>query len=148
MNNGGIRTGLAAGPATYARVFEVSPFQNELVRIRLTGRDMRVILEEVLKGGAPSAHISGLLVTYDPARAAGRRVKEVRLLNGKRLEDRAMYTLSCSDFLAGGKGGYTMLPALAVERTGVIDTDALVNYLRRLPQPVEPPADPRFVVDR
>jgi hypothetical protein len=40
------------------------------------------------------------------------------------------------------------LPGLNPERTGIVDTDALVNYLRRLPQPIDLPADERFVSAR
>jgi 2',3'-cyclic-nucleotide 2'-phosphodiesterase/3'-nucleotidase/5'-nucleotidase len=148
MNNGGVRTGLPAGPVNYSQVFEVSPFGNELVRIRLTGRQMREVLEHALSGGAPGVHLSGLRVSYDSTRPAGRRVREARLPTGRRLEDRATYTLAINDFLAGGKEGFAMLPGLNPERTGIVDTDALVNYLRRLPQPIDLPADERFVSAR
>ena len=144
-NNGGVRTGLPAGPVNYSQVFEVSPFGNELVRIRLTGRQMRDVLEQALSDGTPGIHISGLQVRYDSSRPAGRRIREVRLPTGRRMEDRATYTLAVNDFLAGGKEGFTMLPELNPERTGIVDTDALVNYLRRLPQPIDLPADERFL---
>lgn len=147
MNNGGVRSGLPAGAVNYSQVFEVSPFGNELVRIRLTGRDMKAVLEHILSEGSPGSHISGLRVTYDSS-PAGQRVREVRLPTGRRMEDRATYTLAINDFLAGGKDGFTMLPALNPERTGIVDIDALVNYLRRLPQPIELPTDERFTVRR
>ena len=40
INNsgGGLRADLPAGPLTYGSVFEVMPFDNLLVRLRLTGR--------------------------------------------------------------------------------------------------------------
>jgi 5'-nucleotidase len=144
MNNGGVRTGLPAGPVNYSQVFEVSPFGNELIRIRLTGRQMREVLEQGLIDGQPGIHISGLRVRYDSRKPAGQRVREVRLPTGRRMEDRATYTLAVNDFLAGGKEGFTMLPGLNPERTGIFDTDALMNYLRRLPQPIELPSDVRF----
>jgi 2',3'-cyclic-nucleotide 2'-phosphodiesterase (5'-nucleotidase family) len=145
MNNGGIRAGLPAGPVNYSQVFEVAPLDNDLIRIRITGKDMRTVLEHVLEGGTPSAHVAGLRVNYDASRPAGRRVREVNLLNGKRMEDRATYTLAINDFLAGGKSGYTMLPAVPREASGIAALDALITYLRRLPQPVAPPEDVRFV---
>ena len=148
MNNGGVRSSLPAGTVNYSQVYEVSPFGNELVRIRLTGRDMKAVLEHILSKGSPGSHISGLHVTYDSTRPAGQRVREVRLPTGRRMEDRATYTLAINDFLAGGKDGFTMLPALNPERTGVVDIDALVNYLRRLPQPIDLPSDVRFEVRR
>jgi 2',3'-cyclic-nucleotide 2'-phosphodiesterase / 3'-nucleotidase / 5'-nucleotidase len=145
MNNGGIRTGLPAGQVNYSQVYEVSPFGNEILRVRLTGRQMKEILEFTLSEGNPGVHISGLRVTYDARKPVGQRVRDVRLPTGRRIEDRATYTLAINDFLAGGKEGFTMLPALNPERTGIYDIDALVNYLRRLPQPVELPGDDRYV---
>jgi 2',3'-cyclic-nucleotide 2'-phosphodiesterase/3'-nucleotidase/5'-nucleotidase len=148
INNGGIRTSLPAGQVTYSQVFEVSPFQNELIRVRLTGSDMRAVLEHALRGRQPDVHLSGLRVVYDSTRPEGRRIREVRLPNGRRMEDRATYTLAINDFLAGGMEAYDMLPSFPSERTGVVDLDAMVNYLRRLPQPVELPVDERFVIGR
>jgi 2',3'-cyclic-nucleotide 2'-phosphodiesterase (5'-nucleotidase family) len=145
MNNGGIRTGLPAGQVNYSQVYEVSPFGNEILRVRLSGRQMKEILEFSLSEGNPGVHISGLRVTYDARKPVGQRVRDVRLPTGRRMEDRATYTLAINDFLAGGKEGFTMLPALNPERTGIYDIDALVNYLRRLPQPVELPGDDRYV---
>lgn len=148
MNNGGIRTGLPAGPVNYSQVYEVAPLQNQLMRVRITGRQMRSVLEHVLSPGEPSAHVSGLRVTYDAARPEGSRVRDVRLPNGKRMEDRTTYTLAVSDFLAEGKSGYTVLAGLSGEPSGIMDVDALIAYLRRLPQPVAPPEDVRFVAGR
>jgi 5'-nucleotidase len=105
---------------------------------------MREILEHALGDGSPGIHVSGLRVLYDSSRPAGQRIREVRLSNGRRMEDRATYTLAINDFLAGGREGFTMLPPLGPERTGIYDIDALVNYLRRLPQPVDLPTEPRF----
>ena len=64
------------------------------------------------------------------------------------MEDRATYTLAINDFLACGREGFAMLPSLHPERTGIYDIDALVNYLRRLPQPIDLPSDDRFVAGR
>ena len=69
MNNGGIRSGLPAGEVSYAMLYEVDPFQNELVRVRLTGRQVRQMLEQALHSGAPYLHVSGIRVTWDPRTA-------------------------------------------------------------------------------
>src|SRR5690606_9619110 len=86
VNNGGIRTALPAGDITYGQLFAVQPFQNELVTVTLTGREVRDMLEHVLADGRPDAHLSGLTVRYDANGRRGRRVREVRLVNGRPLE--------------------------------------------------------------
>jgi 5'-nucleotidase len=60
----------------------------------------------------------------------------------------AQYTLAVDDFLAGGGDGYNMLIGLPVEPGGILDVDAVITYLRRLPQPVEVTARPGFVSNR
>jgi 2',3'-cyclic-nucleotide 2'-phosphodiesterase/3'-nucleotidase/5'-nucleotidase len=146
MNNGGIRgTGLPAGPVTYAQLFELSPFQNNLVRVTVTGAQLRSVMEHALQSGTPRAHISGFTVRYDPSRPAGRRVVEMRTVDGHRIQDQRRYTLATLDFLQGGGDGFSMLTPLPVVRGLGVDLDTIITYLQRLPQPVEAPAAPRIV---
>ena len=83
------------------------------------------------------AHVSGIRVRVTPAKAAGQRVTAVTLADGRAVQDTATYTLAVPDFMAAGGSGYAML-RLPAENTGIVDLDALVDYLRKLPQPVRP----------
>lgn len=146
MNNGGIRGGgLPAGPLTYAQLFELAPFQNNLVRITITGAQMRGVLEYALRLGTPGVHVSGLTVRYDPARPVGHRVVEMRLPNGQAVKEKSRYTLATLDFLQQGGDGFTMLTPLPAELGFGTDVDALLAYIQRLPQPIEAPEASRIV---
>ncbi|MBA3658568.1 MAG: 5'-nucleotidase C-terminal domain-containing protein, partial [Gemmatimonadales bacterium] len=147
-NNGGIRTGIPAGPVTFGRLYEVQPFGNGLVRLTLTGAQLRETLEHALADGRPDAHVAGVVVRYDPRRPAGRRIVSLTLPRGGKLRDKARYTLAADDFVAGGGDGYALLATLPREPAGLSDLDALTGYLRRLPQPVEVTATPGFVAVR
>jgi 5'-nucleotidase len=74
-------------------------------------------------------------VRYDP-RASKRRVRSMELSGGRKLRTDATYTLAVDDFLSAGGDGYTMLAGLPAEPGGMLDVEALITYLRRLPQPV------------
>ncbi len=150
MNNGGIRQGLREGPVTYGQVFEVQPFQNPLVRLRLRGSDLLAALEHSLWPSFPTAHISGLSVHYDPGAPAGSRVVEARLNDESPIEPDSAYTVVVISFMFEGGDGFTALRnAEAMEMTGISDLDALIAYLSRLPQPVEAPGESRWIrVDR
>ena len=144
VGNAAIRSDLAAGPVTYGQLFEVQPSQTSLVKVTLTGTQLREVFEHALaEGSSPSAHIAGATVRFDPRRRAGRRIQSVELQRGHKLQSNATYTLAVDDFLASGGAGYLMLARLPAEPAGG-DIDAVVAYLRRLPQPVEVTIKPAF----
>ena len=145
MNNGGIRRDLPAGPVDYGTLYELMPFGNRLVLVTLPGRAVRQMLENIVARGHPDAHVAGVTVTYDSAATRGQRVREVRFPDGRRLDDRRSYTLAVPDFLAQGGEEFGLLSRYPQDPVGVLDLDAFIDYLRRLPSPVRAPADPRFV---
>jgi 2',3'-cyclic-nucleotide 2'-phosphodiesterase (5'-nucleotidase family) len=145
VRNESIRADLPAGPVTLARLREVEPAGSELVRLTLTGAEVQSLLERALEGAdGPSVHLAGGRIRYDPRAAVGRRVKEIRLGNGRKLRPRDNYTVATDDSTAAGAGGFTMLAGRPVERVGLLDVEAAATYLRRLPQPVEVEASSAF----
>jgi len=52
------------------------------------------------------------------------------------------------DAMTSAAGGLTVLTEGAAARSALLDVDALVYYLRRLPQPVEVPDRPGFLSTR
>jgi 5'-nucleotidase len=144
MNNGGIRRDLYPGPLTYNTLFELQPFGNSLLRLRVTGAQLKVILERALASGRPGDHVSGLTVRYDAQRPAGDRILELTRADGTPVQPAASYTLILTDYLQGGGDGFALLRIIPYERTGKTDLEALVDYLKRLPQPVAAPRGERF----
>ena len=133
-----IRADLPGGPVSYGQLFDVQSSQNGLVKVTLSGKDLRDVLEHSLdRRGQPTAQVSGALVQYDPRRPAGKRVKDVEFRGGRKLRSDATYTLAVDDLLAAGGDGYVMLTGRSAEPAALLDVDGLITYLRRLPQPVE-----------
>ncbi len=147
--NSDIRGDLPAGPITYGQVYEVQPSQRSMVTVTLSGKQLREVLEQALAhGGRPSAHVAGARVRYDPRRGIGRRIQAVELQRGRKLQSNAQYTLAVDDVLASGGEGYPMLGRLPSAPGTLLDVDAVVAYLRRLPQPVEVPGESGFQSSR
>jgi 5'-nucleotidase len=146
MNNGGIRAALPAGTVTWGALHTIQPFDNYLVRLTMTGAQLRTALEHAVSGHAPGAHVSGITVEYDPHRPVGRRIVRVVLDDGSLLDDERSYSVAVNDFLAGGEGdGFAVFgDALDRAESGIVDLDALVAHLQALPQPVRAPETPRF----
>lgn len=143
VNNGGIRADLPAGPVTWGELFDVEPFQNFVVTCTVTGLELRAVLEHAVGAADARAHVAGVRVVVDPARPAGQRIVSLTLEGGRPVLDTARYTLALPDFVAAGGSGYTMLRGIPSRNTGTVDLDAFIAYLRRLPQPVRVPDQPR-----
>jgi 2',3'-cyclic-nucleotide 2'-phosphodiesterase/3'-nucleotidase/5'-nucleotidase len=137
VGDAAIRADLPSGPVTYGQLFEVQPSQNSLVKVTVTGTQLRKVLEHALDRGRPAAHLAGATVRYDPRRPVGRRIRGIEVGRGQKLLPNADYTLATDDFLAAGGEGYAMLTGLRSEPGAMLDVEGVVTYLRRLPQPVE-----------
>lgn len=134
---------LPAGPATYVRLQAVEPAEADLVVVRLTGAELRDLLERALAEGPPAVELAGAKVRYDPSRPPGRRLRSIELAGRRKLRPEESYTLVTDERSAAGAGALRLPPGGA-ERLGMIDAEAVAVYLRRLPQPVEVEAVPVF----
>ena len=148
MNNGGIRTDLHAGPASYGTLFEVQPFSNLLVRLTVHGKDLRAYLESFVARGTPRNHVSGVVMHYDPTRPAGARIVSV-MVGGSPLDDARDYSVAFTDFMAGtGEGLALANSAVKQETLGIVDLDALITYVESQPGGiVKPDATLRLIPD-
>ena len=100
VNIGSMRCEWAAGEITFRNVFELMPFDNELVVLTLTG-------EEILRLCEIFATNNGEGVAGLRLKARNGKVLQVEI-NGKSLEKDKTYTVATSDYLSQGNDG--MLP--------------------------------------
>jgi len=109
INGGTIRTSIKQGPVKVSDVYAVVPFDNYIVAIKLSGKQIRDTLEhgvsavEDEEGRFPQ--VSGLIFTYDRTGQKGSRVKEI-FIGGVPLVADKEYTVATNDFLAAGGDGY------------------------------------------
>ena len=134
---------LPAGPVTWWQLLALHEPPRPLAMLSVTGAALRQVLEQVLAGGVPSAHVSGVVVEYAPDAPAGRRIRRIRFDDGRDLKDGATYRLAVAEPLPE-RPEYAMLAARPATPSRLSDLDALVSYLRALPQPVAPPDVIRF----
>ena len=145
MNNGGIRTELRAGEATYGSLFEIQPFGNTLYSLTMTGAQLRGLLETMLNKSPVNDHVSGLTITYDPSRSDGSRIVSATMADGTPLSDTREYNVIVNDFLATGGEGYNAGGRATASRPlNIVDLDALIDYLRTLPAPIKAPTEIRI----
>ena len=145
MNNGGIRTELRAGNATYGSLFEIQPFGNVLHSLTMTGAQLRGLIEAMLGKQPVNDHVSGLTIRYDPTKPRGSRIVSVTTADGAALSDTRTYNVILNDFLATGGEGYNAGGRATASRPlNIVDLDALIDYLRMLPEPITAPSEVRI----
>ena len=142
INPGGIRAdilGLAEGgyPATvtYKQAATVQPFANTLVEMKLTGAQLKSVLEQQWQpAGAsrPILHLGaskGFEWTYDPTAAAGSHITSITL-KGEPIDPERSYSVVVNSFLASGGDNFTTFAqGTNPADTGVADLQAMVDYL-------------------
>ena len=118
-NAGGIRASIAAGTVTYGDVINVSPYGNYVVTKKLTGAQIKEMLESSLtiqkncivandsgewdawpNDSGSYLQVGGIVVRFDPAQPAGARVLSVQK-DGQELDDTKEYTVAVNNYLAG-----------------------------------------------
>ncbi len=150
MNPGGLRTDMlgsnAAGyPATltYKQAAVVQPFANTLVNMKLTGAQIKTVLEQQWqrdsRGQIPSRPFlrlgtsKGFLYTYDPDRPEGDRITGM-WLDGKAIATGSSYSVTVNSFLAAGGDNFRELANGTAKRdTGKVDLEAMVDYMKQYP---------------
>lgn len=140
VNNGSIRIGeLAAGPVTWGTLYSLQPFENRMVKLSLTGAQIRSIVEQSVGGATSGMHVSGMTVRFDVSKAPGQRVERITLSNGQPMEDTATYVVAVTDFLALGTGdGYRGFGGASKRvSTDLLDLEAVIKFLQSRPQPVK-----------
>jgi 2',3'-cyclic-nucleotide 2'-phosphodiesterase (5'-nucleotidase family) len=137
MNRGGIRADLPEGDVTWAMLYAVQPFGNQLVVVTLTGAQVKEALEQGVGPGGRAVQVSGLTFGYDPAAPRGSRVREVRLEDGEPLDPEGVYSVVVNDFMWGGGDQFAVFKdAQTAEETYTVDIEAFVDHVSSLPQPV------------
>jgi 5'-nucleotidase len=148
VNNGSIRIAeLPAGPVTWGLLYSLQPFENRMMRLTLTGAQIRGIVEQAVREEqGPGMHVSGITVHYNRAAPAGQRVSRITVGN-EELRDEQNYIVAVTDFLATGTGdGYRGFgQASRREDVGLTDLEALIKYLQSQPRPVRIARDRRYV---
>jgi 2',3'-cyclic-nucleotide 2'-phosphodiesterase / 3'-nucleotidase / 5'-nucleotidase len=129
-NPGGVRADLPRGVVSYTDLHRVLPFGNAIVRLTLTGRQLRELVDTT----GPRYYFSnlGVMLADEPG---GSRTA-LAFADGTPVRDEVSYSLATNDFLADGGDGLALLPTFPREATGVTLLDATIERLRSLPSPV------------
>ncbi len=130
LNSGSIRTGLSPGQITAGAIYDMLPFQNNLVTYALTGQEIANLLAPHLVTGTNAfPEFYGMTVHAFPTGEGGRfAVAAITGPDGAPLSTDKTYTVAVNSYMAGGGDGYT-LPPDAWRRDLGDSVSLLIDYL-------------------
>lgn len=134
QNYGGLRVSeIGTGPLLVAEMYELMPFDNELVLVEVTGRELHAFVNHLLlDGGWPvSANLSVVS-----------RGQEVTVrIGGRPLDPAATYYVAVPDYVANGGNDADMLVGKKQIASGRMIRDLLIDYAGRSTTPISVVAD-------
>ena len=102
LNNGGIRAIIPKGDVTTRTAYEVMPFENSLVIVGLTGKEIKTLAEYFIKEKKPHP-LYGMKIYIDKTTLAINKIE----INNQALVENQTYYVATSDYLANGGDNMT-----------------------------------------
>lgn len=145
QNGGGVRTDIATGDITVGTVYTLLPFKNVLVRITMTGQQIKDTLEDGVDsmlgnnsgtGSGAYPYTAGLRFDVDITKAKGSRISNLELYRNSTwgsFDLAGSYKVVTNDFTAGGGDNYLTLKGIAAslkENTFLDYADAFLQYVK------------------
>ena len=147
QNRGGLRSDLNAGPITRRDVFRMLPFNNTLIVLTMSGRDLEALMRRTVEGERPvTLEMSGMRVRVQEAGESW--TMSALTVAGEPVVPDRMYKVATNSFMAGGGDGFTEF-TFVQERTeeGPIQRDLVEQNLQATDSGISPPAEDRYQRD-
>ena len=120
VNRGGMRTNLPKGEIKVLNIFEVMPFENELVLLTITGKQLNEGITIIME---KKHSYLGMQIKMKNEKIIATNI------NGKEIDNAKSYTILTSDYLANGGDGFTFLDApISIKNSNLKIRDAIINY--------------------
>ena len=138
----------ADGAVRYGELFKAQPFQNDLIVMTLTGKQLKNLLEQQFNSRDNPRLLGvsrGFSYTWDNAKPRGEKIIAGSMkLNGTPIDPALQYRVTANSFLAGGSAGMGMFREGTERQVGMLDLEALVELIST-GSPYTPPSVGRLV---
>ena len=125
FNYGGIRSFLPEGEITVGNVFELMPFENEMVFIQLSGNQIQEFLNQLAQKGGDSVGGVRFLISNEKA-------KNIKI-NGVDLKLSEKYWIVTNDYVADGGDGLTIFTKrFKIIKSGIKIRSLIINHLEKI----------------
>ena len=138
----------ADGGVKYGELFKAQPFQNDLIIMTFTGKQLKSLLEQQFRGTDRPRLMGvskGFTYTWDNAKPRGEKIVPGSMkLNGVPVGPALQYRVTANSYLASGSEGMVIFREGSDRQVGMLDVEALVALISS-GSPVTPPSTGRLV---
>ncbi len=124
INIGGIRTTIGKGDILLKNVFEVMPFENEVIIVKMTGKDLQGLFDYYAKNQKNNP-VSHLYIETNKG------ILSKTLINGKPVDPSQDYYIATSDYLALGGDNMKFFANGESISTGIKLRDLFIDYFKK-----------------
>lgn len=124
INIGGIRTTIGKGDILLKSVFEVMPFENEVIIVKFKGSDLQGLFDYYAKNETNNP-VSKLYIETN------NKVLSKALINGKTVNPNQDYYIATSDYLALGGDNMKFFSKGETIPTGIKLRDLFIEYFKK-----------------
>jgi 2',3'-cyclic-nucleotide 2'-phosphodiesterase (5'-nucleotidase family) len=142
QNSGGIKASLKAGPVTLRSLYDMLPFENNLVTLDLKGWQLENLIEESLAGNSGFLQASGITCTYSSSNPPGFRIIQIDI-GDEPLEFANSYSVTVNDFMAANDLDWPELKHAGNKKVLGLMRENFEKFLRNQ-QEIIPPDTRRF----
>lgn len=136
INIGGIRTTIGKGDILLKSIFEVMPFENEVIIVKMKGTDLQGLFDYYAKTQVNNP-VSHLYIETNNGQLSK------TLINGKAVNSNQDYYIATSDYLALGGDNMKFFSKGEMIPTGIKLRDLFIDYFKKNPE-VIPNTDVRL----
>ncbi|WP_419868633.1 5'-nucleotidase C-terminal domain-containing protein [Chryseobacterium sp. CT-SW4] len=124
INIGGIRTSIGKGDILLKSVYEVMPFENEVIIVKMKGSDLQGLFNYYAKTQVnnPVSHLYIETINGKPVKS---------LINGKTVDPNQDYYIATSDYLALGGDNMSFFAKGESIPTGIKLRDLFIEYFKK-----------------
>lgn len=137
INIGGIRTIIPKGDIQTKQIYEVMPFENEIVIVKMSGKDMEGLFDYYLKTQKNNP-VSHLIIETENGKLSQ------KLINGKAIDYNKTYYIATSDYLALGGDNMLFFGKGELISTGIKMRDLFLEKFQQNPE-ISAPNDVRLI---
>jgi 2',3'-cyclic-nucleotide 2'-phosphodiesterase (5'-nucleotidase family) len=132
INFGGIRLpSIPAGNITLGKIYEVAPFDNIIVLLKLNGKVLHQLLDHISsKGGWPCSGMAWQIKNL-PDGQQGKSAVNI-FVAGNALDESKEYSIALLDYIANGGDECEMLKTIPQQNNGYLFRDAVIDYFIKL----------------